>query len=89
MGAKTFHSLEEFSKMQQILLYYGIDIPLEDLQNIEILEKKSELISYWNKRTNEIITSNLLGRVLEKYDTKFSVGLTISNLDKTFFCRAF
>lgn len=95
MSRKKIHSFKELHEaylklhpeiaLQELLLSYGIDIPLNEIKNIQILEKNKNAISYLNTRTNEIITSDLFGRVYQKYDEKYSVGLTISNPDKNFF----
>lgn len=97
---KRFHSFKEFGKafieenkkdleMQKLLNTYGVDIPLELISDIEIIEKTKQLITYWNKRTNEIVTSNLLGRIFKKWHSRYSVSLTTCNSDKTFFIEHF
>lgn len=59
------------------------------MSDIEIIEKTRKLITYHNKNTNEIVTSNLLGSVYDKWQQQNSVGLTICNQDKTFFIEYF
>lgn len=97
---KRYHSFKEFKKefdkgnqekieLKKILRDYGVDIPLEQIDNIEIEEKDQRKISYFNKKTNEIITSNLYGKIYEKWQERYSVSLTKSNLEKDFFVEHF
>lgn len=97
---KTFNSFKEFSdeyikenkeilEIQKLLNSYGLDIPLELIPDIEIIEKNRQLLTYYNKKTNEIVTSDLLGRIHEKWDARYSVSLTTRNQNKTFFVEQF
>lgn len=80
---------DENKEIQRILLYYGINIPIEEIEKIELLEKTKSKITYWNKKTNEIITSDLMGSIYKKYKANYSISLTTSNLDKSFFIEQF
>lgn len=97
---KIFYSFKEFYENfkklnkenlenQRILKSYGLDIPLDVMQDIEILESNKKSITYWNRKTNELVTSNLLGKIYKKWQTKYSVSLITCNQDKTFFIEHF
>ena len=77
--------LEKHRKLQS----YGLDIYLEEVGDIEIIEETKRLITYYHKKTNQIVTSDLVGRVYEKWHPKYSVGLSTCNQDKTFFVDHF
>lgn len=97
---KVFYSFKEFGEefrrlnqenleKQGVLQSYGVDIPLEEMQNIEILEKNGASITYWNRKENESVTSHLLSNIYEKWSEGYSVCLTTCNPDKTFFVEHF
>lgn len=97
---KTFHSFKDFRKefmeenkeqLKTLKLFhsYGLDVSLESLSDIEILEKKKDSLTYYDKSSKMIITSNLINRVYEKWNDRYSVSLTASNQDKNFFIEHF
>lgn len=54
---KGFHSFKEFMEenkekleIQKLFNYYGLDVSLEAISDIEIIEKTKQLITYYNKK---------------------------------------
>lgn len=97
---KRFTSFKEFGEeylklnqekleKQRKLQSYGLDISLEEVGDIEIIEETRQLITYYHKKTNEIVTSDLSGKVYKKWYPKYSVGISTCNPDKTFFVDHF
>ena len=96
---KTYHSLKDFGnayynehpefQIIRLLLSYGVDIPVEDLDNIEIIEITGKKITYLDKRTNEVNTSNLEANMPEIFKSRNNVLLRTSNKDETSFVEQF
>lgn len=97
---KTFHSFKDFKKafmddnkgkLETLKVFhsYGLDIPLELLSNIEILEKSKRSLTYYDKSSKTIVTSDLMSKIYEKWNERYSVSLTTCNQDKTFFIEHF
>ena len=88
-----FNSLKDFGyayfklhpeiEVQKILSSYGINVEQETAKNIEVILSDGARLQYLDKSTNECITYDLTGRVLEKYGES-STSLKIENNDKTF-----
>lgn len=97
---KSFHSFKEFSKafkeenkekleMQEIFNSYGLDVPIDSLDDLHIIKRSKDFITYLDKKTNMIITSNLVGKIYKKWDSLYSVGLTTFDPEKNFFVEQY
>lgn len=99
MNQKSFNSFKDFAEnyyeehpeiqVQKLLHSYGIDIPIEEINDIDILEKDKRSVKYLNKKTNEIVTSDLITLLPEKYGKTNLVRLTVSNTEENFIIDQF
>lgn len=90
-GVDYFEENEELIEKQKLLLSCGVKLSLDDIENIDVFAAgPNHEISYFDKRTNQIVTSDIFGRVFEKWSNSIrSNSLTFSNLDNNLFEQHF
>lgn len=97
MGSKeSFNSFKDFAKDYfskhpecLTLLKYGIDLPTDELENIEIIDKDWESITYINKKTNEIVKSYIYKKIYDRIDKIDATCLSINNQDENIYIDYF
>ena len=87
--SSEFDKLYPEFKIIDDLRSYGIEISEEDAENIKILKKDEYKIVYLDKKTGEIVTSDLHDYLSRNYNCDYSISLTKANSLGTFFVEQF
>lgn len=72
-----------------ILFNEGLEIPSYNFDNVEVLERDQNKITYFNNRTNEIITSDLKSYIHKKWGSENAAGLLIFEPDNKLYMEEY